>query len=307
MSDLWAITSFFNPSGFQRKLKNYREFRKRLAVPLVAVEHSTEGRFELRPDDADVLVQVRGGSVMWQKERLLNVALAHLPSGCDYVAWLDCDVIFARRDWPAAAMRECDRGVMCQLYKTVHHQRPDVPPDSIGVDAAYLAHVSIGYAISIGIKCSVASVMQPCERAYKRGHAWCARRDLLAKHGFYDRGIVGGGVSLMSSAATRQTEEQIAHLGFPPGLAADYRTWATEFQLDFGQPGFVEGDLFHLWHGDLRDRSYTERHRILAQQEFDPATDIALDESGSWRWHSAKPELHETVRRYFADRREDGP
>ena len=67
---LWAITSYFNPSRYRRKLENYRVFRERLAVPLIAVEHDVEGRFELGPGDADVLVRVAGGDVLWQKERV---------------------------------------------------------------------------------------------------------------------------------------------------------------------------------------------------------------------------------------------
>ena len=32
---------------------------------------------------------------MWQKERLLNVALAAVPNNVEDVAWIDCDVVFA--------------------------------------------------------------------------------------------------------------------------------------------------------------------------------------------------------------------
>ena len=45
---LWAITSFFNPAGYKSRLTNYRLFRSRLDVPLVAVELSFTGEFELR-------------------------------------------------------------------------------------------------------------------------------------------------------------------------------------------------------------------------------------------------------------------
>src|SRR5262245_42591250 len=80
---LWAITSYFNPAGYRNRRENYRLFRERLAVPLVTVEWARDGRFALGPEDAEVLVQVSGGDVLWQKERLLNVALRHLPDDCD--------------------------------------------------------------------------------------------------------------------------------------------------------------------------------------------------------------------------------
>jgi hypothetical protein len=54
---LWAITSYFNPAGYRTRLENYRRFRAHLTVPLVTVEASFDGRFELGPADADILVQ----------------------------------------------------------------------------------------------------------------------------------------------------------------------------------------------------------------------------------------------------------
>src|SRR5262245_59404245 len=105
---LWAITTYFNPAGSKRRMQNYQLFRRRLAVPLVTVELSFDGTFQLCPDDADILVQLQGGDVMWQKERLLNIALKWLPDRCEKVAWLDCDVVFESDDWVKEAERALD-------------------------------------------------------------------------------------------------------------------------------------------------------------------------------------------------------
>ena len=98
-SDFWAITSYFNPAGYGSRRANYRHFRKHLGVPLVAVELSFDGNFELTEGDAEILIQLTGGDVMWQKERLLNLALEALPPECDKVMSIDCDVIFTDPDW----------------------------------------------------------------------------------------------------------------------------------------------------------------------------------------------------------------
>jgi hypothetical protein len=60
-------------------------------VPLIAVELGFGDEFGLTSQDADVLVRVTGSDVLWQKERLLNIGLRHLPpyidaSGVDGVA-----------------------------------------------------------------------------------------------------------------------------------------------------------------------------------------------------------------------------
>ena len=93
---LWAITSYFNPMRYGRRLANYRLFREHLPLPLITVELSFGGQeeFDLREGEADVLIQLRGQDVLWQKERLLNVGLGALPSECTKVVWFDCDVVF---------------------------------------------------------------------------------------------------------------------------------------------------------------------------------------------------------------------
>ena len=93
-NDLWAITCYFNPMRYQRRLANFRIFRDRLQLPLVAVELAYGQEFELQAQDAEILIQLRDGAVLWQKERLLNIALQALPSSCHRVAWLDCDIFF---------------------------------------------------------------------------------------------------------------------------------------------------------------------------------------------------------------------
>ena len=107
---LWAITSYFNPAGYQRRLANFRQFRERLAVPLVAVE------LAYGPDSQ---LKQGGQDVMWQKERLLNLALQSLPDGCKNVAALDCDVIFGTDDWPERATQALRRSVILQPYGLV--------------------------------------------------------------------------------------------------------------------------------------------------------------------------------------------
>lgn len=83
---LIAITAFFNPTRSRRRLGNFRTFRAALRVPLIAVELSYGADYELGDADAEVLIRRRGRDVLWQKERLLNLALEHVPSGTRAVA-----------------------------------------------------------------------------------------------------------------------------------------------------------------------------------------------------------------------------
>jgi hypothetical protein len=117
---LWGITCYFNPAGYRRRLANYRVFRERLGVPLVAIELAYGPHFELNHNDAEILVQLRGRDILWQKERLLNVALQKLPSSCRKVVWLDCDVVFEANDWAERTSLLLDRFMLVQPFSHLH-------------------------------------------------------------------------------------------------------------------------------------------------------------------------------------------
>jgi len=301
---LWVITSYFNPCGYQSRRRNYGVFRRRLQAPLVTVELSFDGEFQLQPDEADIMVRVRGGDVIWQKERMLNVALAHLPGECEMVAWIDCDVFFADDRWPAKAREALGRHSAIQLYSTLL----DVT-DEAGASSPSASWRSVMNTLSdggIGFDSLVS--MKPRSGGSRFGMAWVARRDWLDRHGFYDACVIGGGDRAMAAALFGSIQELCDFQLMNKPRAEHYQDWATQlYQTVRGNVGFIEGTLYHLWHGEFGNRYYKERHLELSKFDFDPTTDLALDAGGAWRWNSRKPEMHRFVREYFFSRQEDGP
>ena len=117
--DFWAITSYYNLTESARRLRNYRCFKRRLSVPLLTVEWHPDSRFQLHDNDADIILRVGGGDLMWQKERLLSLAVAAVPDTVKYVAWLDCDVLFENRDWADEARELLKNNSVVQLFSDV--------------------------------------------------------------------------------------------------------------------------------------------------------------------------------------------
>src|SRR5258708_13711465 len=101
--ELWGITTYFNPAAFSLKLDNLRVFStnvRRQGLKLVLVELAFGENPHAVPGDwADRIIRVRSDSILWQKERLLNIALEQLPETCDKVAWLDADILFGNDQW----------------------------------------------------------------------------------------------------------------------------------------------------------------------------------------------------------------
>ncbi len=308
-SRLWAVTSYFNPAGYRRRRDNYRVFRDQLALPLATIELSFNGCFELGPQDAELLIQIHGRDVMWQKERLLNVAIRALPAHCTQVALLDCDVVFIRPDWAAALSRRLDKVPLVQPFTTVHYPAPDVPFDSPQALAGDYTRPSVGSLVEQGRPIGQVLRYFPGRLPGIRspGHALAAHRELLQEHGLYDAAIVGGGDTLFLAAALGHLDELIQVHVMNEAHAGYYRAWGERFYGDVrGVIGYLPGDLVHLWHGTMQDRRSPERYHLLRTFDFNPIEDIEWDTSGCWRWNSPKPAMHAFVRDYFASRNEDG-
>lgn len=309
MSRLWAITCYFNPAGYRRRLENYRWFRQRLAVPLVAVELSFNGEYELRPEDADVLVQLDQGDILFQKERLLNVSLSHLPVECKAVAWIDCDVLFGTPTWHVATLAALEHSAIVQPYSERFDLPPDSSPDDITAWNRPCDRLSLMAKIARdGIRpMHFQDLEAPPVGKPSWGLAWAARRDVLDQHGFYDACVLTGGDLAIFCAAIGAMEGRFLRSRMNDLSHRHYMAWAKPFyETVRGSVSHIEGGVFHLWHGSLAERRYGPVLRELRDMGFDPFTDIELTEQETWRWASDKPVLHTHVREYFWSRNEDG-
>jgi hypothetical protein len=303
-TDLWVVTAYFNPAGFRSKRRNYDAFRQPLdaaGIPLVTVECSLGDRpFEL-PAGPHVR-RVRGRDVMWQKERLLNVAIAELPEGCRKVAWLDADVLFENPDWAVATaaklddfpvVQPFDRAVRLMRGATADDGRGDSYPGFAAVYARQPQRLLSGDFAAHG----------------HTGFAWAARREVLAGRGLYDACIAGSGDHMMAHAFCGDwTSACVSRIIGAANRHRDYfAAWCRAvYPRVRARVGCVSGAVLHLWHGEVADRRYVDRNRELAGFGFDPATDVRVGESGCWEWASRKPNLHRWAAEYFGRRREDG-
>ncbi|MCC6217393.1 MAG: hypothetical protein IT376_21220 [Polyangiaceae bacterium] len=305
-----GITTYFAPGGSAIRLENFRRFRehsRRQGLHLVAVELAFgEEPFVLRPgEDGEALVQRRSTSVLWQKERLLNLALEHLPASCRAVGWLDADVLFEDDTWIARAEAALERWVILQPFRAVVRLPRDTPPGALpGHEVGRRIRRGTETGTYVEPLCKTLRGLLPTFRGTV-GYAWCARRSLLDTAGFYDRCIVGGGDRELAVAfayppgKAPRRNLKIHH----PALRAHLIPWQRRVHAEVrGRFGHLDGVVHHLWHGDQEGRRYADRQRILEQHDFDPERDLTLDAQGCWAWTGRNPSLELAVRDYFAGR-----
>ena len=307
---LWALTTFYNPAGYGSKKANYERFRAGLddaGVPLLTVELAFgDAPFELADGDADLLVQVRGGDVLWQKERLLNIGVRRLPDDCQAVAWLDADVLFARADWARETVRLLRRHVVVQpfshcvrLPRGVYDCEPATLP--FGPGEGHLFH-----GIAWGVRTKGPSSLSSYDRHGHTGFAWAARRELLEAHGLYEANLLGNGDTDIAHAMF-ESEDYWALQKLGERARAHLARWARPFASAVGgSVAHLDGVVTHLWHGAVEHRLYDRPLDIL--HTFDPDRDLVCDGPDATLRLSvaAPPELRAWAAAYFAARREDG-
>ena len=235
--------------------------------------------------------------------------LCQLPPGCEYVAWVDADVVFERRDWQRDAVEVLSRARLVQLFRSAYHVRSDTDAERAGPGSALLRTTSVAACVQAGTPAAqvLGNVTQREGQVPSPGMAWAARRELLEEHGWYDACVVGGGDTALACAAMGAFGQVVRLHCMNDWQRSCYLRWAQPFFARVeGSVAALEGSVFHLWHGTLADRRPAERHRLLEPFGFDPRHDLALAEQGCWRWATHKPELHQYARDYLVQRREDG-
>jgi hypothetical protein len=311
--------SLFNPAGYRNKLENFRVFSeniRRQGLPLLVIECAFgDAEFEVPEELCDRLVRRRTSTVLWQKERLLNLALEHLPPECDKVAWVDADVIFENNDWVRETARLLEEYCVVQPFQTAHWLRRGKRRPSFRWRSNQ-APKDGGWMPGMGFKMTrTRDWREAFQKYHLHGHlgfAWAIRRDIIERHGFYDAQILGNGDFVMAHAMYGNADfwngDHWQRHRLTKWMLRHMEAWGRPFFEDIrGSVYYVPGRLLHLWHGSQDDRLYDQRLDVLKKCNFDPAKDLVLDESGCWAWANDRPELEEWSQTYFHIRREEGP
>jgi hypothetical protein len=82
----------------------------------------------------------------------------------------------------------------------------------------------------------------------------------------YDKALIGGADHIMAHAAAGQIPHECITKSFTDNLK-EVETWSREFYAVMqGRIGFVEGTLYHLWHGDIEKRQYLKRIKDFTKE-----------------------------------------
>ncbi|WP_147127590.1 hypothetical protein [Shimia ponticola] len=297
-SDRVALVScFFNSTGSSRLVENLRAFVDGLGVykpALHLVECLPPGQRSAL-DGLDNLHVVHAESVLWQKERLLNLAVESLPDSVEAVVWCDTDIIFADPDWVPQTLEKLQDVDVLQPFRHVAQvpRLGDAPVES--------------YASAVTENPDLAGL-----RFHQHGHtgyAWGIRRDVIQSVGFFDECVIGGADHVMAHAFTGTPRCDCIPplLGTESRLQRSYEAWADRLWAEHGplKMGFLDLDIEHRRHGSDKGRKYLVRNKLLEMSGFDPSQHLVRNQWDCWEWSPSATAQRDLVKAYFSQRKED--
>ena len=306
---LHVVTTIINPMRYKSRYKLYSAFEnhvKQAGATLTIVEVAFGERpFEVTQPNNINHVQLRTNTELWHKENAINLGINRLPMDAKYIAWVDADVEFVRKDWAEETIHQLQHYDFVQMFSHAQDLGPNNEP--------LAPHTGFGFSYVKGLK--PVDGYDYC-KGWHPGYAWAARRSSLdAVGGLIDFAILGSGDKHMAMGLIGQAGQSLsaANGKFVGPYLDELVRWQDRAEKHIRRNlGYVPGMLLHGWHGKKKDRRYADRWRILMDNKFDPDNDIKCDTYGLWQWNDKSgPDdarmirLRDQVRGYFRARNED--
>lgn len=302
MTDHWAVTPIFRFYPYSPRVENFYIFRdilKQQGVNLCVVEAAGEkADFFLEKNDADILIQLKTKSILWHKERLINIAVPQLPKECRYVSWIDADSWIDSGDWPEQAKEILlkENPVAIQLASEVRFTGPSKNKNEIEK-----FHPTYS---------KVRSMSKDIDSVHgSPGFAWMAKKQFFEiGGGLFDKALVGGGDLLVADAiwGNSKIRLMLSNMNRSSKYLWDYVRWTKKLHNLYGYPkgALIDTIGYHLYHDDRKYRLYRHRHSIIHHNNYNPATDLEIEkETGLWKIVNKK--LKTDIERYFYFREQE--
>jgi hypothetical protein len=319
---LYVITPIFNSQRYQSRWKLYEKFAKYIAdsgAILITVELAFgERAFAITEADNPYHLQLKTGDIydvgdeLWFKENMINLAAQRLPHSWKYLAWVDADVQFARPDWVSETIHQLQHHHVVQMFSEAYNlnYRNEVFSKFPGFVKCWAEQLALDmtkccYNLEINGQYKINENID----WWHPGFAWAFRRQAWnTLGGMIDNIIFGAGDWHMSRALIgHPVYEEVGTKQTAIGEHArkSLEKWYFNAAKLKQNIGYVEGALFHYWHGNAKGRGYKERPFILVNAKYDEHRDLQRDWQGLWQFTDENPALRRGLRKYFKHRNED--
>jgi hypothetical protein len=281
--DLAVGLVYFNAAKSKRLLMNYLYAVEKLKI--AGIPNFTIEMYEESPELSAATVYVKTDFTLFQKERLCQLLEKQIPKSFTKVLFMDCDLIFENPNWYNELSEKLDSSNIVQPFSK-----------GVWLDITYKNIVKERTPITFFQKLGKIPV-EGGLGGYHPGFAWGFQRAWYKKVGFFQYAILGDGDSISSTVWLDYKDFNYRNF-IRPALEI-YRKSIVE------KPSvcFLEGEIYHLWHGDAAKRQYSKRREIF--KSVKDVRDI-LRVATNGLFELKNDALKSKIRKYFKNRDDDG-
>ena len=188
---------------------------------------------------------VRGNSYMFQKENICHLLEKRIPTNYTKLLFLDADLVFSDEDWYNKLSEKLNSYEVVQPF----------------TNAIWL-NLEYNHIIMQRISCVFNKDKNKNNiNGSHVGFAWAFQRSYFNEVGMFRYAIVGGGDSYCSMIYLNNTSYMDTSSSIPEIV--------SQFKILFNSSrkpsiSYLNGNIFHLWHGSLENRDYVNRKDILS-------------------------------------------
>ena len=233
-----------NPKQNQNLKKFVNQFKNYEDNLIIAIPENTKFNLKINCE----IVRVPVDANLWSKEILINKIVEQVDT--DYFIWIDNDIIYDNIEWLNNIDTLFRKKDFAQLFSKINY-----------LDESGKITDSFESIMSSGLT----NVDDLLKSGFKPGGAWLAKTNIIKSKPLFEKMYVGGGDTV-----------------FVYGLFGEKNGWtlsqvkihnheiydeATNWISNFGKfrVGFLEEEVKHLYHGELKDRNYNTRYSHLSQ------------------------------------------
>jgi hypothetical protein len=231
---------YFNTLGAKRLLMNYLYTVEKLK--LAKIPYYTIEMYVHKKDIADA-IHVKTDAILFQKERLCRVLEKHIPSKYTKLLFMDTDIVYDNINWYNDISAKLDNFDIVQCYSNIYY-----------TDITYKKIERVLYSST------AKRAVDDKENGFGTpGGSWAFQRSWFNKIGFFEYDPTGGSdtYSVLLWRGNSVDNSQ-------PYLKNALDEYKAKLK-NLPSICFVEGIIYHLWHGSMKNRQYQHRKNIFSE------------------------------------------
>lgn len=282
--DMAIVIPFFNPTNSVRLVQNFLfidNLLQRANIPVIIIELAYNNLFITKEiDDNDRhIIHVRSDSVMFHKENLLNIGINKVIYSKYCI--LDADIIFSDLNWYNNLSNLLSKYDVIQPYQKAYWMALDMKTT-----------IRSKFSVGFNLKARKGKLDHP-------GFVWGFKREWFEKIGNLPEFFISGG-----------SDSILAHICFgsqinnyiDSELFNSYLDNCKEIEFS---SNYMNGVIFHLFHGNIENRQYSERHKKITRA-INRKIYLTKNSDGVLEWEQdIRTQMNETFMEYLISRGDD--